>query len=1127
MQDFGQFLLVVTFFVTLATAVTAVAGALTRNVALMRGARWGLYGSTVLACAMAIVLTHGFLTHDFGNKYIATYSDRDMPTIYLLAAFWGGEKGALLFWVTSLAVFSSIAVYTKRERSIVYLSWVVGVLSLAILFFLVLMVFETSPFETYMTGTGPDEGKGLNPLLQNPVMAFHPPALLTGYILFTIPFAFGMAALITGKLDEQWIADTRRWTIVSWTFLTVGLLLGCRWAYMEIGWGFWWMWDPVENAGLVPWFTSTAFLHSVMIQERRGMLKRWNVVLLTLTFLLTIFGTFLTRSQLIVSIHAFADSQLPNYFFGYLVAIFLFATGLITWRWRALRSEANIESALSRESAFVLNNVVLVFCAFVTLWGTLMGKITESEAVRGVLGLDDPQVWDEAKFNEIFAPTGVVLLFLMGVGPLISWRRATAKNFKRNFVKPLAWTAVFTTVLTVGVAWSEISQLQAAYQIGFGEAYSRLMGGLGVAEYLSFVVYFLSIFVLLSVWREFRLGAKIRTKKYGGTMLSSMVAMSAKNPRRYGGYLVHVGMVFLFIAFTGKVFKVEEPERLMGEGDRHAIADYVITYTGRERFWSDEEGCAVTKATMVVIPKKNTVATAEVDLAAGWIESLQLGKSMASTAMDSPKINVKFESEQARHEVLARFYLARGFQRDFLAVDANPQQRRMTFTIADAKLLRVMPMSAVETIRTARERISAADLGATVSSQPGSPRIDLTFADQAAYDRFDELITGSEVPAGIMAVVEDSEGGGVDIVAAATGVHLYPETRFYPKHRQSTTEVSISGAAFMEDVYISMQPTMGQPFVKLYMVVFPLVNFLWIGGLLLLFGAVICLIPRWLGQTLVAMTRPVRKPVAATAALFTLGAVLPCGGAQAARGPVQPQGMTAPADGDAMADLLTVLRCACGTGDSVEIQPYSLADARCECARRGTDMAVINDLLAIHSPEDQASGKAKLAVLYGLVEIDQRWDGRLIYDETVYEQVKSTTLNTCEGERGMTLSQSKMSCSVRSLWMPRFRALLASGATPDHIHTYYVAENNRTQKPSTPWTERDLHTSEERAAKFGVPAVVLASVGALLILLFVASKAKRKAMRELQTREVVGGSGAALSAEQRLLLEDEMDAYDS
>ena len=934
MQELGQLLLFVSFFVTLATVLTAIVGAVTRNAALIRGARSGLYTAMLVNIAMAVVLIHGFLTHDFGSKYIAAYSDRSMPTVYLLAAFWGGEKGALLFWVTSLSVFGSIAIFTKRERSPIYLSWVIAIIGAAILFFLVLMVFESSPFETFMTSAGPDDGQGLNPLLQNPVMAVHPPSLLTGYILFTIPFAFGMAALISNRLDEQWITDTRRWTIVSWTFLSIGLLLGARWAYMEIGWGFWWMWDPVENAGFIPWLTATAFLHSVMIQERRGMLKRWNVILLALTFLLTIVGTFLTRSQLIVSIHAFADSKLPNYFFFYMVVIFVVSAALITWRWRSLRSEAHIESVLSRESAFVLNNVVFVFAAFIVLWGTLMGKITESPAVQSVLGLSEAQVWDESKFNEIMVPVGVLLLVLMGIGPLISWRRASAKNFRRNFVPPLAVAGVVTGVITGIAVLLRVFHHAKVYDLDFGAAYAHWSRGVDFGDALSVVVYFLCAFVVFSVFREFHVGTRVRGTKSSGGYFANLVALTVKNPRRYGGYLIHLGMVMMFIAFTGKAFQVEEKDRLVTLGDVHVIDDYSISLVDRHRLWNADEGCVSNTATFVVMPLGTTVAQREVDATVAWLQRRDAGVFHVKTAPDNPKITVRFKAPAARSALLTDVYLARRFLPSFRLVAHDDRAFAMTWTASDVRLVRTRPDLAMQQLREARERLTSADpLGLTATLAGGSPDITLTFDDEAhrvafvqrlarielaaalgatltadgvdpphlartyavaddgdarlltvavggaglgatalpsqdgaagrvvvhfddqrAYDAFETTLARVGIPATVVTVLDAPELGAVEVVDARTGKPLVPESRFYPRKGMPTTEVAISSADFLVDVYLSMQPSEDPAYVKLYTVIFPLVNCLWLGGMFLLFGAAIALIPRWLGRTLAAMT---------------------------------------------------------------------------------------------------------------------------------------------------------------------------------------------------------------------------------------------------------------------------------
>lgn len=1252
MQEFGQLLLFVSFFVTLATALTAIVGAVTRNAALMRGARSGLYAATLVNLAMSVVLTHGFLTHDFSNKYIAAYSDTSMPTIYLLASFWGGEKGALLFWVTSLSIFSSIAVFTKRERSPVYLSWVVALLSVATLFFLMLMVFESSPFETFLTSPGPADGQGLNPLLQNPVMAFHPPALLTGFILFTIPFAFGMAALITNRLDEQWITDTRRWTIVSWTFLTIGLLLGARWAYMEIGWGFWWMWDPVENAGLIPWFTATAFLHSVMIQERRGMLKRWNIILLGLTFLLCIFATFLTRSQLIVSIHAFADSQLPNYFFGYMIAIVLFTATGVLLRWQSLRSEARIESLMSRESMFVLNNVVLVFCAFVVLWGTLMGKMTESpEAVAIVAGViigigaavlvggllsiyarlltaalcgllvgavvgvvlglnpsfvqewiisvDNAQVWDENKFNEIFVPIGIALLVLMGVGPLVSWRRATAKNFRKNFVWPLAWASLVTAVVTGLAVFLRIDGIGDVYGLSFGDAYANWAHRVDLGDWLSVVVYFLCAFVLFSVIREFHVGTRVRRDKSEGGYLRNLLVLTAKNPRRYGGYIVHIGVVFMFIAFTGKAFQVEEKDRLVAMGDVHVIDSYSLSLVDRDRFWSEEEGCVIDDATFVVLPLGNTVADAEVDDVASWLERRDVGTFHVSTEMDSPKVTVRFQDAAERARLLTDAYLARKFLPSFDLLVANEAAGTMSWTISDTQLVKAMPSLAMETLREARDRIAGAGLGATADIRGGSldlglrfadparfvafrerlarlaigealdegmrpdgvnaaenqrtyrvsdrvllerlvdligqsglgasagldgERLVVAFADDGAFERFEQVLRRDALPSHVLAVLDNPELGAIEVIDARTGVRLKPESRFYPRQGVPTTEVAISGADFLVDVYVSMQPSEDGAYVKLYTVIFPLVNFLWIGGMLLLFGSVICLIPRWLARTFASMLRA--PGGAAVLFALALGAgVVASPSPAAAQGP-EPFGFAPPAGGDALVDILGALDCACPELQRAVTRPPLSDAAACACPGAATDREVVRDLLSQHGEEARRTGRAKFEVLRDLVGVDPSWDLRFRFDEADYEHLRNTTKNTCSGEQGMTLAQSKSTCSIRSKWMPRFRLLLTAGVSTDDVFTYYVAENNALMGPARPWTAHDLRTSEETTMSYGLPLVVVLTVLAGLGGLAFRNRRRRQHEAAPEEREARGEVASDLSRRDRLRLEDELDGHE-
>lgn len=1131
MQELGQLLLLLTFAATVATAVTAIAGAQTKRHAWMRGARHGLFAVGLLTIAMSIVLTHGFLTHDYSSRYIYEYSERAMPLVYKLAAFWGGERGALLFWVASLAVFSNLAVYFRKDRSPEYLTWVTALLSLAILFFLILMVFQTSPFDTWMAQPTPEDGRGLNPLLQNPVMAFHPPALLMGYILFTIPFAFGMAALITNKLDDQWIADTRRWTIISWTFLSVGLLLGCRWAYMEIGWGFWWMWDAVENAGLIPWFTATAFLHSVMIQERRGMLKRWNVILLALTFLLTIVGTWMTRSQIIVSIHSFADSELSDYFLWYGIIIIIFSALVIGWRWKALRSEARIESFMSREAMFVLNNVVLVFCFVITLYGTLMGKFTESEAVRDFFGLAEPIVSDEEWFNGIFVWIGLALLAILGIGPLISWRRSTAKNFRKNFLWPLAWGSLFTLAVTLIVIVYESSENARIYAMSFGEGFDRWASGLDMGDWVSIIVYWMCAFVLFSIAREFHVAAKVRKAQGLGGYWGNTFVVLFKNPRRYGGYVVHIGVVFMFLAFTGKAFKHEEKDRLIAIGDTHIMNRYSVSLVDRDHRYSEAEGCFISDATFVAMPLRTTVAAASVDRLEGWLKERQAGVFHAQTALDDPKMAVRLGDTSAKQKLLTDYFLARTFRRDMRQIQARePLTARYAF--ADERLVESFPDEAMRRLREARNWFSRSGLPVSAELTPGAAELTLRFRDAESQKKTLAHLEAVTVPEWVLSVHDDPESGALHIVDRNTGQTLVPESRFYPSKNTSTTEVAISGEDFLVDLYLSMQPDMGKPYVKVMAVVFPLVNFLWIGALLLLVGSLICLTPRWLGRTLAGMVaghkvdddddapRGGGKVTAAVVVLLALGAAfVPASDARAAGELPEPFGF-APPVGDPAMDLMRHLDCACPLAAGESLRP-PLSEASCACPQADADRQIVTDLMSRRPQPEVSSGRAKLDVIKQLVALDPAWEPRVRDADNRLGGLLRTTRTTCRGEYLMTLEATRATCSHRMRWVQMFRYLIAAGVNDDDIFAFYLASNNATE-PGGPWQAHVLKTSDERAFSWGLPAALTGAVVLVIGLLIGRNVRRAKRGAGVETEREKTGDELSEAERQRLLDEREL-----
>jgi cytochrome c-type biogenesis protein CcmF len=429
-----------------------------------------------------------------------------------------------MFWVFLLSVFGSIAVFVNRERYRELIPYVVATTSTVQMFFLYLMVVHKNPFRTFLTSV-PTEGTGLNPLLQNYWMAIHPPSLYTGFVGMTIPFAFCIAALITGHLDDSWLRAVRRWTMFSWLFLTFGLTLGMIWAYEELGWGGYWAWDPVENAGLLPWFTATAFLHSVMVQERRSMLKIWNVSLVIVTFFLTIFGTFMTRSGVVQSVHAFGEDRVLAWLFTmFMIAILTFSFGLVIYRMPLLRARTNeLDSWVSREAAFLVNNWILLFSAFFVLFATMFPTL--SEAVTGTrITVAGPF------YNKWMAPIGLVLLFLTGAGPLLAWRKSTLRNLRDSFLLPVS-----LAVVTAGV-----------------------LAAVGLRVWSSGLCFALSAFVAGTIGQEFWRGTRIRKKNTGTDMFTAVVGLVGRNKRRYGGYIVHLGIMLMFLGFAGETYKLDE-----------------------------------------------------------------------------------------------------------------------------------------------------------------------------------------------------------------------------------------------------------------------------------------------------------------------------------------------------------------------------------------------------------------------------------------------------------------------------------------------------------------------------------------------------------------------------------------
>lgn len=561
----GNMALAVTFGIVLLTVAISVYAILTKSSRLVHMSRHGIYVAFASVLVAATALAKAFFAHDFHLNYVAQYSDTDLPGFYLVTAFWAGQAGSLLFWAVVLLAASALAVFLARDNDQELMAWVHAILAVIAAFFVALLVFESSPFETnYLVGP-PEDGQGLNPLLQNYWMVIHPPSLLIGYAIMAIPFAFGVASLITRPSGDEWIGLTRRWILVTFLFLSLGNLLGARWAYEELGWGGYWDWDPVENAGILPWFTLTALLHSVIVQQRRKMLKRWSAFLLILTFWLTLFGTFLTRSGMIQSVHSFAASGIGSWFLVALAVTGVFGAGLLVLRWSELRSDRRLSSFLSRETVFLANNWIMLTAMFVTVWGTVFPKI------RDLTTGQDSRLGAEW-FNQFASIIGLTVLLLMGLGTLVAWRRATRRNLQRNFAVPLIITVLITVPLCIGYYVFRFRALQPSTS-----TYAATLAVLAVT---------LCVFALSVTLYDFKRGLFARMKKTGAGLFSAAIALLGKNRQRYGGYIVHIGIILLFFGVAGNAFKISQQVTLE-TGQSARLGDYLVTFEAIESVEED------------------------------------------------------------------------------------------------------------------------------------------------------------------------------------------------------------------------------------------------------------------------------------------------------------------------------------------------------------------------------------------------------------------------------------------------------------------------------------------------------------------------------------------------------------
>lgn len=578
LPEFGFGVLLVSFIVTIYSGVAAVYGVTNRSAALVESARRAQLLTFPLITISSIVLIYLLVNNRFDVAFVYEVTSKSMPTYLKVTAWWGGQAGSLLFWSWLLAVFTSAITLRKWDRDIEFLPWVIVVSAVTLAFFLGMIVFYENPFTRFWLVNGnvtpsmfspsavatvftPQDGQGLNPLLRHPGMIIHPPMLYLGFVAYVVPFSFAIAALITGRTDDRWTRITRRWSLWAWLFLSFGLVLGGRWAYDVLGWGGYWGWDPVEIAAFMPWLTGTAFLHSVMIQEKRGMLKQWNMILIILTYALVIFGTFLTRSGVLSSVHSFANSAIGPFFMGFVTLTLVVSIALLIWRWPLLQSETEMKSMLSREALFLLNNLLFMGILVVCFWGVIYPLI--SELVTGQKVTVGPPYYERAT-----GPLFAGLLFLMAIAPLSAWGHSTIQTLGRALWKSFALAAVATILLT-------FTYTQNIYAL---------------------IGFFLVTLVLSATLHEFWRGTRARQKAQKENFFTALTSLMGRNRRRYGGYIIHISMALMAIGILGIEIFQKETQGTLSQGESLNIANYTVTYRELASWESPGEGVNYTRS---------------------------------------------------------------------------------------------------------------------------------------------------------------------------------------------------------------------------------------------------------------------------------------------------------------------------------------------------------------------------------------------------------------------------------------------------------------------------------------------------------------------------------------------------
>jgi cytochrome c-type biogenesis protein CcmF len=815
----GTISLLAAFVVAAWCVAAGIAGNARKSRRLVNSAVYGLWAFTGLVGLAGAMMIYAFVTHDYTIKYVAATSDTTMPTWYKITSFWGGLDGSLLFWVVMLALFAAIAVLANHRRHRDMIGYVVATIMVVQVFFLALLIFTKNPFTTYVT-TPPIDGQGLNPLLQNYWMVIHPPSLYTGFVAATIPFAFAIGALASGRLDDMWLGSVRVWMMICFFFLSFGLILGGRWAYEELGWGGYWAWDPVENAGLMPWFTATAFLHSAIIQEQRGMMKAWNLVLVILTFFLTIFGTFMTRSGAVQSVHAFGeDNVLALQFIVFMALIVIVAVGLLIFRANKLSTKTDFESFYSREFAFLINNWILLGCAFFVLFATMFPTI--SEALDGSRVSVGPEF-----FNKWMTPLGLILLFLAGAAPLLAWRRTTRERLRDQFLFPIGLTVVTVIGLRVGLPQT---------------AHNSALFADGLQLPVSLINFGMVAFCCASIAQEFYRGVVVRRRQTGSDPITSLIGLTLSKRRKYGGYVIHLGIAVLFVGFGGKAYDkmndrtLNEPVTMIEDrgpakappaGEHRGLA---LTSSLSEQELRDDVGLAApvaraiagrggvkTVAELFGVPGAGARVLAALDKYAAAPHTVEW-RAPATSLLQSP---------DGARQVLD---------------DNGVDPKRSSVKLADGAVI-IRAEYQLDSELQLRIRGALAERAGLKKDQQDAVKLTATPSGWFEFNgyRFTyEALTQTSDDHKIEYTAQVGIWQDGELLST-----VYPAKWDYMKGEQASTEVAIK-VRFNEDVYLVLTGfNLESGLANFRVYINPLINWVWIGFMIFAFGTFICLIPQ-------------------------------------------------------------------------------------------------------------------------------------------------------------------------------------------------------------------------------------------------------------------------------------------